>query len=246
MRWHLATLTYQVPAELVEAVGRAVNEVLSEQDGSAIAAVTVKDQLANAVGVEPLSSSHSPDLSLVQASAAEDRSLALAATNQPETATISSSLNTFSGIGSARETSAMLHPGVVDGPTASLAGRDSGDSVERHALKSPSAATVPPRAPNAGEVFPSGLASTNLAGRDSGNPDSAILTAPAELSPAIAARQAGPNQPKIQKDEEDRAATISQRERKPLKPHCLRPEMCGGYGRKHCGPCERAAGAQAA
>lgn len=45
-----------------------------------------------------------------------------------ETAPSFSSANNFSGIGSARGTSAMLHPGVVDGPTASLAGRDSGDS----------------------------------------------------------------------------------------------------------------------
>lgn len=31
--------------------------------------------------------------------------------------------------------------------------------------------------------------------------------------------------------------------RKPfiLRPHCRRPEMCGSYGSKHCGPCERAA-----
>lgn len=48
-----------------------------------------------------------------------------------ETAPSFSSLNSFSGIGSAREASAMLHPGVVDGPTTSLAGRDSGDRAER-------------------------------------------------------------------------------------------------------------------
>lgn len=98
----------------------------------------------------------------------------------------------------------------------------------------PSAATVPPRAPKAGEVFPSGLASTNLAGRDSGNPDSAILTAPAELSPAIAARQAGPTQPKIQKDEEDRAANPKRR------PHCMNPSACGSYTARHCYSCRKA------
>ena len=38
----------------------------SEQDGSAIAAVTVKDQLANAVGVEPLPSSPLAAVSFVQ------------------------------------------------------------------------------------------------------------------------------------------------------------------------------------
>jgi hypothetical protein len=38
---------------------------------------------------------------------------------------------TKSGIGSARATSAMLHPGVVDGSTTQLAGRDSGDRAER-------------------------------------------------------------------------------------------------------------------
>lgn len=48
-----------------------------------------------------------------------------------ETAPSFVSLNSFSDIGSARETSAMLHPGVVDGPTTSLAGRDSGDRAER-------------------------------------------------------------------------------------------------------------------
>ncbi|MDF1599692.1 hypothetical protein PZ895_07870 [Mesorhizobium sp. YIM 152430] len=36
-----------------------------------------------------------------------------------------------------------------------------------------------------------------------------------------------------------------QRERKPMRPLCQRPGMCGGYGRKHCGPCERAAGVAA-
>jgi hypothetical protein len=38
------------------------------------------------------------------------------------------SANSFSALGSARGTSAMLHPGVVDGLTASLAGRENGDS----------------------------------------------------------------------------------------------------------------------
>lgn len=28
--------------------------------------------------------------------------------------------------------------------------------------------------------------------------------------------------------------------RKPLRPYCQRPELCGGYGRNHCGPCEKA------
>jgi hypothetical protein len=28
---------------------------------------------------------------------------------------------------------------------------------------------------------------------------------------------------------------------KPLRPHCLRPENCGGYGSKHCFSCNRAA-----
>jgi hypothetical protein len=42
-----------------------------------------------------------------------------------------SSANSFSGIGSARGTSAMLHPGAVDGSTTKLAGRDSGDRAER-------------------------------------------------------------------------------------------------------------------
>ena len=29
---------------------------------------------------------------------------------------------------------------------------------------------------------------------------------------------------------------------KPLRPYCLRPDHCGGYGRKHCGLCERSEG----
>lgn len=47
-----------------------------------------------------------------------------------------SSLGTSSGIGSARETSAMLHPGAVDGSTTQLAGRDSGDRSERRSTNS--------------------------------------------------------------------------------------------------------------
>lgn len=148
--------------------------------------------------------------------------------------------------------SAIAGQGAVEGPEGGPTGQDApaADPVTVASVavlntKSPASFCVQATAPLPSTSSPKAGA-TNLAGRDSGNPDSAILTAPAELSPAIAARQAGPKQPKIQKDEEDRAATISQRERKPLKPHCLRPEMCGGYGRKHCGPCERAAGAQAA
>lgn len=41
------------------------------------------------------------------------------------------SANSFSALGSARGTSAMLHPGAEDGSTTSLAGRDSGDRAER-------------------------------------------------------------------------------------------------------------------
>jgi hypothetical protein len=51
-------------------------------------------------------------------------------------ATSFSSLNSFSGIGSARETSAMLHPGAADGSTTKLAGRDSGDRAERRSQNS--------------------------------------------------------------------------------------------------------------
>jgi hypothetical protein len=46
------------------------------------------------------------------------------------------SLNSISDIGSARETSAMLHPGAVDGSTTKLAGRDSGDRAERRSTNS--------------------------------------------------------------------------------------------------------------
>jgi hypothetical protein len=53
-----------------------------------------------------------------------------------------SSLNSFSGIGSARETSAMLHPGAVDGSTTKLAGRDSGDRAERRSPNSSSCGGV--------------------------------------------------------------------------------------------------------
>jgi len=55
-----------------------------------------------------------------------------------ETAPSFSSANSFSGIGSARGTSAMLHPGAEDGSTASLAGRDSGDRAERRSTISSS------------------------------------------------------------------------------------------------------------
>ena len=162
------TLTITIDVSQVEAVGRAVNEVICEKDGSAIAAVKGKTRLANATGVDPLPSSPSPDLSLVQAT--------------------------------------------------------------------PAAEATPPAS-----------AATNLAGRNSDSSDSAILPAPAIETPAIAARQAGISQTEDQTPE-DRAATLSQRERKPLRPFCrrLEGELCGGYGKKHCGTCERAAGAQAA
>lgn len=200
---------------------------------------------------------NSPDLSLVQASAAEDRPPASAATNQPETATISSSLNTFSGIGSARETSAMLHPGVVDGPTASLAGRDSGDSVERHAPNSspatsqgadghpePSSDALPAGPLKGAANGKSGHAVTNSPEREPGSPEVCAISIPMRVSsgtsrPAARAHLNAENQASP-------AGEPIKRERKPMRPHCLRPEMCGGYGRKHCGPCERAAGAQAA
>lgn len=35
-------------------------------------------------------------------------------------------------------------------------------------------------------------------------------------------------------------------ERKPLRPHCQRPENCSGYGRNHCHECGKAADAEAA
>ena len=54
-----------------------------------------------------------------------------------------SCLKTTSGIGSARETSAMLHPGVADGLTASLAGREGGDRAERRSPFSISINSIP-------------------------------------------------------------------------------------------------------
>lgn len=60
-----------------------------------------------------------------------------------ETAPSFGSARTYSAIGSARGTSAMLHPGVADGPTASLAGRDSGDRAERRSTNSGSRAKCP-------------------------------------------------------------------------------------------------------
>jgi hypothetical protein len=53
-----------------------------------------------------------------------------------ETAPSLNSANSFSVLGSARGTSAMLHPGAEDGSTASLAGRDSGDRAERRSANS--------------------------------------------------------------------------------------------------------------
>lgn len=35
--------------------------------------------------------------------------------------------------------------------------------------------------------------------------------------------------------------TVSNPPAKPLRPHCLRPENCGGYGSNHCFACKRAA-----
>lgn len=77
---------------------------------------------------------------------------------------------------------------------------------------------------------------TNLAGRDSSNLDSAILTAPVTENPAIAARRTGPTQPKIQKVEEDRAANPKRR------PHCMNPSACGSYTARHCYSCRKALG----
>jgi len=34
--------------------------------------------------------------------------------------------------------------------------------------------------------------------------------------------------------------------RGPLRPHCRRPELCGGYGRVHCYTCLKSAGAATA
>ena len=34
--------------------------------------------------------------------------------------------------------------------------------------------------------------------------------------------------------------------RKPLRPHCQKPDQCDGYGRNHCGTCAKAAGLGAA
>jgi hypothetical protein len=34
-------------------------------------------------------------------------------------------------------------------------------------------------------------------------------------------------------------ATVSKKPSKQLRPYCKRPELCGGYGRNHCGTCEK-------
>jgi hypothetical protein len=209
--------------------------------------------------------SPSPDLSLVQANAAEDRPLASAATNP--VANVEEEANGAIAAASndpvSREVDgADRQQPVISGFTGEDDERDveaSGGAALVIANSSPATSQGADGHPEpSSDALPAGplkgaangkseraVPHSNLVGRESGNPDSAILTAPVDDTPAIAARQAGPAQPENQKAEV-RAATISQRERKPLKPHCLRPEMCGGYGRKHCGPCERAAGAQAA
>lgn len=45
--------------------------------------------------------------------------------------------------------------------------------------------------------------------------------------------------------DESPATVIPMRQPKPLRPHCQRPENCGGYGRTHCGTCLRETGGAA-
>lgn len=49
---------------------------------------------------------------------------------------------------------------------------------------------------------------------------------------------AGPVEPALAADAKPRFTLPTP---KPLRPHCLKPERCGGYGSTHCGACLRAA-----
>lgn len=44
------------------------------------------------------------------------------------------------------------------------------------------------------------------------------------------------------RNRESSEAVTNLKPRKPLRPHCQRPSLCGGYGDKHCGTCLKQAG----
>ncbi len=54
-------------------------------------------------------------------------------------------------------------------------------------------------------------------------------------------RRAGPSRDAGHNRQSSEAVTNS-KPRKPLRPHCQRPTLCGGYGEKHCGTCLKQAG----
>lgn len=214
---HLATLTYQVPVDLVEAVGRAVNEVIFEKDGSAIAAVKGKTRLANATGVDPLPSSPSPDLSLVQATAP------LPSTSSPE----------------AGDTESQAKASEDNGRITGGAGPVTGEASRVDAGRTASATS------ERMDVTVVGDESGTLADspeREPGNPEVCAISSKRSSSGDSRPAARG----SLENAAESPAGDPIKRERKPLKPYCQRPELCGGYGKKHCGTCERAAGAQAA
>lgn len=78
------------------------------------------------------------------------------------------------------------------------------------------APTTPPHNPRTGEVIEP--------------------AAPVAGAPAIAVAQVEPFTP----------PSFLSGERKPLRPHCQRPDNCSGYGRNHCYDCGKAADAEAA
>lgn len=190
------------------------------QDAPAADPVTV----ASVAGLN----TNSPDLSLVQASAAEDRPPASAATAHKPAGDLAAD-NGDKGRG---------YPagGATHSSPATSQGADGHPEPSSDAL---------PAGPLKGAANgKSGHAVTNSPEREPGSPEVCAISIPMRVSsgtsrPAARAHLNAENQASP-------AGDLPIREHKPLRPHCQRPEMCGGYGRKHCGPCERAAGAQAA
>jgi hypothetical protein len=81
----------------------------------------------------------------------------------------------------------------------------------------PSAATIPPRAPKAGEVFPSGLASTNSPEREPGNPEVCAISMPTRVSSGTSRPAA-----RAHLNTEDQKSPAGES----IKADCLNPHSC--------------------
>lgn len=257
-------------------------------DQAARIAQIVRDEISQSVGRDysavgnayagtasdetPAPHSNSPDKFCVQASAAEDRPLASAATHQPETATKSplkqaaeavsertaimvapatgvaeagvsgqpETIPALTGQFPGANVSGLERAGVTAGETAPNSSPATSQGADGHPV--PSSDALPAGPLKGAANGKSGHAVTNSPEREPGNPEVCAIS--------LMRSHSGDSRPAAHDPLKSYATSPAgepiKRERKPLKPHCLRPEMCGGYGRKHCGPCERAAGAQAA